>query len=471
MAQRDRTTSETRTVLIAASAFLVLLPMPVRAAALAPSDDEIRSILGDRIDKYADGVGTVVGVIDAKGPRVVAYGKREAGRPEPVDRDSVFAIASLSKIFTSLILADMVERGEVALDDPVEKYLGIHIPERRGRRITLVDLATHTSGLPRDAPIGPDGNPTRETVQFLAAYKLTHDIGTHFEYSNFGVTLLGDALARRAGLTYAQLLHAYVAKPLGLRNTSSGIDGAASSERATGHDTEFEPLPVDNFDQYGGAGSIQSTASDLLTLLSAFLGYSPSPLAPAMSRMFEVKRSRVPSYVRALAPKMNVHLGWLESREGGSIIRWADGAAPGYRSFLGIDTESRMGVAVLANADSVGVEDIGFHILNPKAPLLGPGGLHKHKEISIDPDVLNRYAGRYRFPEQKATVKRVRNHLTMSGDVDGGTPIAYFPGTERDFYSRDGFYEMHFHTDGKGRLKGFTFRNSRFSKEVTRIDE
>lgn len=461
----------TRGFLVAISASLLLLPIQVQAAALAPPDEEIRSILADRIDKYSDGVGAVVGIIDTHGPRVIAYGKREATRPEPVDRDTVFAIASLSKVFTSLILADMVGRGEVALDDPVEKYLGIHIPERGGRRITLVDLATHTSGLPREGPIAPDGTPNQETVQFLAAYKLTHDIGTHFAYSNFGVILLGDALARRAGLTYDQLLQVRLAGPLGLRNTSGGLADLRSGNRARGHNTEFEPLPADNLAKYGGAGSVQSTAGDLVTLLAAQLGYSPSPLAPAMSRMLEVKRSRVPSYLRLLIPDLNVHLGWLESREGGSVISWTDGSLPGYRSFLGFNAESRVGVAVLSNADSVGVEDIGFHILNSKVPLLGPRTLHKHREISLDTEVLNRYAGHYRFPEQTATVKRVRDHLTMNGDSDGGNPVAYFPETEHDFYSRDSYYEMHFHTDRKGRVKGFTFRNSSFSKEVRRIDK
>ncbi len=456
--------------LVGTSAFL-LLPIQVQSAALAPPDEEIRRILADRIDKYSDGVGAVVGVIDAQGPRVAAYGKREATRPEPVDRDTVFPIASVSKVFTSLILADMVGRGEVALDDPVEKYLGIHMPERGGRRITLVDLATHTSGLPREGPIGPDGMPTQETVQFLASYKLTHDIGTHFAYSNFGVILLGDALARRAGLRYDQLLQVRVAAPLGLRNTSGGLSDPMPANRATGHNTEFEPLPADSLAQYGGAGGIQSSAGDLLTLLAAQLGYAPSPLAPAMSRMLEVKRSRVPSFLRVFAPDLNVHLGWLESREGGSIVSWADGALPGYRSFLGFNAESRVGVAVLGNADSVGVEDIGFHILNPKVPLLGPRSLHKHREISLHTEVLNRYAGHYRFPEQTATVKRVRDHLTMNGDSDGGNPVAYFPETERDFYSRDGYYEMHFHTDRHGRVAGFTFRNSSFSKQVRRINE
>ena len=474
--RRDKLSGRARLVskrafLIVISAFLLPLRSQAQSAGLAPPDQEIRKILAERIDKFSDGVGAVVGIIDGQGPRVVAYGKRDVSRPEPVDSNTVLAIASVSKIFTSLILADMVERGEVALDDPVEKYLGIHMPERGGHKITLVDLCTHTSGLPREGPMGPVGAPSPETVEFLAAYRLTHAIGTHFEYSNFGVALLGAALARRAEMTYDQLLQIRVVAPLGLRNTSAGLADPMPANRATGHNAEFEPLPLGNFAGYGGAGSIQSTASDLLNLLAAQLGYAPSSLSAAMSRMLEVKRARVPALVGFLAHDMNVHLGWLESNEGGVRMLWQNGSLPGYRSFLGFNPESRTGVAVLWNTDSVGVEDIGFHILNPKVPLFGPKDLHKHTEIALDTGVLDRYAGRYRFPEQEASVKHVRDHLTLRGDLDGGTPVAFFPETERDFYSRDGSYEMHFHADRKGRVTGFTFRNPDFSKDVKRIEE
>jgi CubicO group peptidase (beta-lactamase class C family) len=110
------------------------------------SDADIRAILADRIDVQHQGVGIVVGVIDPTGRRVVAYGNMAKGG-KPVDADTVFEIGSVSKVFTSLLLADMVQRGEVALTDPFSKYLppNVKMPERGGKKITLVDLSTHTS--------------------------------------------------------------------------------------------------------------------------------------------------------------------------------------------------------------------------------------------------------------------------------------------------------------------------------------
>ena len=116
-----------------------------------PSDDEIRKILIERIDTFHQGVGIVVGVVDAHGRRIITYGKLENGDPRPLNGDTIFEVGSVTKVFTSLLLADMVQRGEVALTDPVAKYLPpeVKMPERGGRQITLVDLSTHTSGLPR----------------------------------------------------------------------------------------------------------------------------------------------------------------------------------------------------------------------------------------------------------------------------------------------------------------------------------
>ncbi len=111
-------------------------------------------MLVDRIDVQRQSVGIVVGVVGAEGRRVVAYGYLEKGDARPLNGDTIFEIGSATKVFTSLLLADMVQRGELALDDPVVKYLPssffpVKMPERNGRSITLGDLATHTSGLPR----------------------------------------------------------------------------------------------------------------------------------------------------------------------------------------------------------------------------------------------------------------------------------------------------------------------------------
>jgi CubicO group peptidase (beta-lactamase class C family) len=116
-----------------------------------PTDAAIKDNLALRIDRQRDGVGIVVGLIDRDGRRVVAHGRCKRGGRRLVDGDTLFEIGSNGKVFTSLLLSDMVRRGEAALDDPVAKYLPgrVTVPERGGRQITLADLATHTSGLPR----------------------------------------------------------------------------------------------------------------------------------------------------------------------------------------------------------------------------------------------------------------------------------------------------------------------------------
>jgi len=112
--------------------------------------DEIREILVKRVDQRKQAAGIVVGVIEPNVRRVGAYGHLAKGDPRPVDGGTIFEIGSISKVFTSLLLADMVNRNEVTLDDPAAKYLpeNVRMPERSGKSITLLDLSTHRSGLP-----------------------------------------------------------------------------------------------------------------------------------------------------------------------------------------------------------------------------------------------------------------------------------------------------------------------------------
>ena len=115
-----------------------------------PRADEIREILVKRVDQQKQAVGIVVGVIGPHGRRVVGYGKLANGDPRTLDGDTIFEIGSISKVFTSLLLADMVSHKEIALVDPAARYVPEHVrmPERSGKSITLLDLSTHSSGLP-----------------------------------------------------------------------------------------------------------------------------------------------------------------------------------------------------------------------------------------------------------------------------------------------------------------------------------
>lgn len=151
----------------------------------ADSDDEIRKLLVERVDTYRHSVAIVVGIVEPTGRRVIAYGTRSKSDATPVDGDTVFELASVTKAFTSLLLADAVTRGEVALNDPVSQYLppSVRMPERAGRSITVHDLATHTSGLPREPSNLQPKDPSNpfadysvdQLYQFLSGHQLTRD--------------------------------------------------------------------------------------------------------------------------------------------------------------------------------------------------------------------------------------------------------------------------------------------------------
>src|SRR5438105_9318895 len=194
-----------------------------------PSDDEIRKILAERIGPNENDVGIIVGVIGPQGRRIISYGNRNAGDARPLNGDTVFEIASVTKVFTALLLADMVEKNEVALSDPASKYLtavAIKLPEQNGHVITLLDLATHTSGLPfmpADAP--PFNDPTAarystgDLKRYLAGYQLTRDIGSEWDYSNIGYWVLSEALAARAGKDIEDLIRSRVLAPVKMTDT------------------------------------------------------------------------------------------------------------------------------------------------------------------------------------------------------------------------------------------------------------
>jgi len=128
------------------------------------SDDEVRDILRERIDRAHQSVGIVAISFDSAREKIVTYGQ-SGSAVDQLDRDTVFEIGSITKVFTALLLTEMVTRGEVALDDPVSKFLPstVKMPDRNGKQITLLVLATYTSGLPRI----PDGIPASGEVGFL----------------------------------------------------------------------------------------------------------------------------------------------------------------------------------------------------------------------------------------------------------------------------------------------------------------
>ena len=415
------------------------------------ADAEIRKILADRLEGKSPGIGIVVGIIEPAGRRVVVSGKPDPGSP-PFDGRTIFEIGSATKVFTSLLLADMVERGEVTLADPVSKFLPatVVVPERDGRKITLEDLATHTSGLPRLpsnlAPKNP-ANPyadysVAQLYDFLSGYRLPRAIGSQYEYSNLGAGLLGHALALRAGRDYETLVRMRICEPLRMSDTAIALSDSTKRRLAGGHDEQQNPVPGWDLPTLAGAGALHSSADDLLSLLAAELGYEKTPLAPAMAGMLATRRPTG-------SASTQIALGWHVTRAGDREIAWHNGGTGGYRSWLGFDAKNRTGVVVLSNIfTATGVDDIGQR-------LLGPGGGQAEPRtarsgVPLDPALFDRYVGTYELkPTFRLTVTRDGSRFFVQ--ATGQPRLEITAAGEKEFIVRAVDARITFETDGNGR--------------------
>ena len=451
---------------------------PPSAASPIPSDEEIRQILIQRVGDRTEQIGIVVGVIEPGGRRLIAHGSAGEQQARALDGDTVFEIGSITKVFTALLLADMAARGEVSLEDPVADHLppDVRVPERAGRRITLADLATHTSGLPRlPANLRPDARPDNpyasysvtDLYTFLSGHELTRDIGSQYEYSNLGVGLLGHALSRRAGVDYETLVRQRITGPLQMRRTSIALSPDMRERLATGHDNRFEPVANWDLPTLAGAGALRSTADDMLDLLAAQMGYTSSALAPAMASMLTLRRPA------GLAGE--IALGWHVLTVGDREIVRHNGGTGGYRSFVGFDPAARAGVIVLTNVSNpVGVDDIGMHLLDRNTMVLPPGSPvlqppSEHAEIEVDPGTYDAFVGQYRFaPTVLMTITREGDRLMAQLTGQGAAEI--FPEAERGFFYKVVDAQITFQTDEQGRVNGLTLHQNGVDQVAVKLD-
>lgn len=318
-------------------------------------------IVKDR--KYAT---VVVGVLGKDKESVFAFGEWEGKAP---DRDSVYEIGSITKVFTGILLADRVKAGVVKLDDPVQKHLpdGWTMPRRDDRDITLLHLATHTSGLPR-MPYGflpvAINHPEDPFAHFdldalkkgLPDTKVQHAIGARHEYSNLGVGLLGDALAHASKAEgYEALLRDRVLKPLGLADSGIKLTDPQAKRIIPGHTAAGKRQPNWDFATCGACGAIRSTVGDLLRFVKA----NADPAGPPRDVLLMAQqnwRDIVPGteeyglcWVRFVAKKQPPRI-------------WHNGQTGGYHSFVGF-VPGRGGVVVLCNVATFQVDAVGQAVL------------------------------------------------------------------------------------------------------------
>ena len=340
----------------------VLVLALVSLGAQAPPETRLHDLIKARVDAGRN-VGIVVGTIDAAGKKAIAaYGNPGPGAL-PLDADSVFEIGSITKVFTATILADMAERGEVKLDDPIKKYLpsNIRLPQRNGREITLIDLSTQTSGLPRMPdnfkPADPR-NPYKDyTVEqlydFLSRHELRRDPGAQFEYSNLGVGLLGHVLTLRAKKPYEQLVTERILDPLDMDHTGVTLTPWMQAHLARGHNNQGQPASNWDIGTLGAAGALRSTMNDMLKFARANL-QTRGKLQVVMQ---QTHVERAPA-----GNNMFIGMNWIIRRQNGQDVTWHNGGTGGYRTWLGFDKQKGIAAVVLTNS-SHGADDLGFELM------------------------------------------------------------------------------------------------------------
>ena len=316
----------------------------------------------------------IVGTIDSTGKRqIVGAGSFSDKKEVQPDGNTMYEIGSVTKVFTTLLLADMVLKKQVNLDDPISKYLPAHVkvPIIKGKAITIQHLATHSVGWPRMPdnydPQNPDNPFADYTVEQLHDYisrsSFDYAPGTWFSYSNPGYGLLGHILSLVAGKPYETLVKERICGPLGMTNTTIMLSPAQKTNLAGGH-AEYG-APVQNWDMpaIAGTGALRSNINDMLNFAAANLGMVKTDLYPAMQLAHIPRLTKGPG-------DGDVTLGWTyekEKRTGDEFI-WKDGTTGGYKSILLLNKTKKTAVVILANSMNQ-LNDLAFHILYPPAPV------------------------------------------------------------------------------------------------------
>lgn len=334
---------------------------------------QVKSFILDQIVNKSK-AAIVIGFVDPNGTRIFSFGNMSIAHNIPVNENTLFNIGSITKTFTTLLLADMVKQGLVNLTDPIERYLpsSVKVPEFNGQKITLEHLATHTSGLPEFPPNLLDNNGNiiesynaSQLYQALSNTKLTRAPGSQFQYSSFGMGLLGQILSLKAGVSYNQLVKDRILNVLGMNDTKITLSQNEINNRfpvghGGGKEITTPTIPMILAD----AGAYHSTAPDMLKYISANLGLIHTKLDDA------IKLQQLIRYPSIIANPMNyteyAGLGWRILTNFGTEVIAHTGAINGWNANLAFIPSKQIGVVSLCSCDSTDADmgNFGFVLLH-----------------------------------------------------------------------------------------------------------
>jgi len=427
-----------------------------------PNDEAITKRMHSLVQTNQPGCGIVLGLIDDKGPRLLANGKTSQNSATPVDGDTIFEIGSVTKVFTGILLQDMVDKGEVKLDDPINKFLpsSVKCPSRNGKQITLLDLTTHSSGLPRlpdnmsmwhliahaDNPYADYGD--KDLYEFLSSYKLTRDIGVQYEYSNLGAGLLGQLLGLKAGTNYEGLLLTRICGPLQMTNTVITFRPNMKSRIAQGYTATGKRSPNWDFQALAGCGAIRSTGNDMLKFLAANMGRNHSDLTETLLR------SQTPR--RDAGAGQKIGLGWHISTDG---VTWHNGQTGGYHSYLGFNKARNRGVVILYNSGQ-SIDPLGLFVLGPA---------REHTIAKVPAGTFERYVGKYELAP-RVTITITTQNDKFFAQLTGQGKIEFFPESETEFFCKVVDAQLIFGKDSAGAVSHLVLHQNGLDQKAKKVE-
>ncbi len=455
-----------------AKAESVMPPVPIAKLKSVLDADLVPVLKAGALAEDTHG-GVTIGVVQHGQRQIFSYG---TAKP-----DSVFEIGSITKTFTGLILAQMTEQGKVRLNEPVRELLppGTVAKPATGAEITLLDLSDQHSGLPRLPdnfnPADPN-NPyadydTKLLYAFLAKHGVALPANAPFGYSNLGVGLLGQALANRAGVPYATLLHDQVTGPLNLHETGITLTPEMKARFIEGHDAEHKPAHAWDLDALAGAGGIRSTAADMLTYLEAQL--HPEKLS-AHSKTLPAAIAESHKIRADVGNGMHIALNWFQIDATGSY--WHNGGTGGYSAYALFNPEKDFAVIVLSNTspdEDTFTDKLGIHIAQRLSGLPAVALFREQpKTAEIDPTTLDKlldnYVGKYALaPDFILTFTREGNQFFTQ--ATGQPKFEVFPKSEREFFLKVVDAQLTFVTDTQGKATSVILHQGGRDQEAKRV--
>jgi CubicO group peptidase (beta-lactamase class C family) len=264
-------------------------------------------------------------------------------------------------------------------------------------------------------------------------------------------------------MDYEALVRSRLCIPLGMTSTFIAPPPEIKPRLATGHSALLTPVSSWDLPTLAGGGALRSTVNDMLVFLAANLGYTESPLAPAMGAMLEVCRP-------AGGAGLEIALGWHLFSTGSRQIIWHNGSTNGFRSFAGYAPRTGVGVVVLSNTEtSAGIDDIGRHLIDPGFPLLEIAPPRERQQVSTETRVLDGYTGRYELlPNFILTVTREDARLFVQ--ATGQPKFEVYAESDRDFFLKAIDTQIRFETDNQGRATGLVLRQNSIVRHAQRIE-